>query len=113
MVGDSRDPYPPLCVKVTGEFACFTRPESKIERVSYPVMTPSAARGVLDAIFFHKPMRWRIREIAVLRRIQHFSILRNELRSRMSERSDGVSITDDRSQRHTLGLRDVGYIIKA
>ncbi len=105
--------YPPLEVKVSGDYACFTRPEQKIERVSYEVMTPSAARGVLEAIFFHKPMKWRIREIVVLKPIRHFSILRNEVSPRMSERTGGLSITDDRSQKHTLGLRDVEYIIKA
>jgi CRISPR-associated protein Cas5d len=102
-----------LEVKVTGDYACFTRPEQKIERVSYEVITPSAARGMLEAIFFHKPMKWRVREIVVLKPIRHFSILRNEVTSRMSERSGGLSITDDRSQKHTLGLRDVEYIIKA
>ena len=105
--------YPSLEVKVTGDYACFTRPEQKIERVSYEVMTPSAARGILEAIFFHKPMKWRVREIVVLKPIRHFSILRNEVSSRMSERSEGISITDDRSQRHTLALKDVEYIIKA
>ncbi len=105
--------YPPVEVKVWGDFALFTRPEQKIERVSYEVPTPSAARGILEAIFWHRPMQWRIREIVVLKPIRHFSILRNEVKSRMSERSDGLSITDDRSQRHTLGLRDVSYIIRA
>ena len=105
--------YPSVAVKVWGDFACFTRPEQKIERVSYEVPTPSAARGILDAIFFHKPMQWRVQEIAVLKPIRHFSILRNEVKSRMSERSAGLSITDDRSQRHTLGLRNVAYVIRA
>jgi CRISPR-associated protein Cas5d len=105
--------YPPVEVKVWGDFACFTRPEQKIERVSYEVPTPSAARGILEAIFFHKPMQWRVREIAVLSPVRHFSILRNEVKSRMSERSDGLSVTGDRSQRHTLGLRNVAYIIRA
>jgi CRISPR-associated protein Cas5d len=105
--------YPPLAVKVSGPYALFTRPEQKLERVSYQVMTPSAARGILEAIFFHKPMRWRIREIQVLKPVRHFSILRNEVASRMSPRRDGLSISDERSQKHTLGLRDVAYIIKA
>jgi CRISPR-associated protein Cas5d len=105
--------YPPLEVKVWGDLACFTRPENKVERVSYEVMTPSAARGVLEAIFFHKPMQWRVREIVVLKPIRSFSMLRNEVSARMSDRSDGVSITDWRTQRHTLGLRDVEYLIRA
>ena len=105
--------YPPVEVKVWGEFACFTRPEAKVERVSYEVMTPSAARGVLEAIFWHKPMQWRVREIAVLKPVRHFSLLRNEVKSKASPRSDGLSIGDERTQRHTLGLKDVAYIIRA
>ncbi len=111
----------PLRVKVWGDFACFTRPEMKVERVSYPVMTPSAARGVLEAIFWKPEFHWRIREIKVLRPIQHFSILRNEVNSRASERSarswekdgGGYSADEDRAQRHTLALRDVSYVIVA
>jgi|SRR5579871_2539218 len=105
--------YPPVSVKVWGRYACFTRPEAKVERVSYEVPTPSAARGMLEAIFFHKPMQWRVREIAILRPVRHFSMLRNEVNSKASERSGGISIMDDRTQRHTLGLRDVVYIIRA
>lgn len=111
----------PLEVKVWGEFACFTRPEMKVERVSYPVMTPSAARGVLEAIFWKPEFSWRIREVVVLKPIRYFSILRNEVNSRASERSardwsrsgGGFIATDDRSQRHTLALRDVAYIVRA
>jgi len=105
--------FPPVTVKVWGDFACFTRPEAKIERVSYEVPTPSAARGILEAIYWHPPMRWRIREIVVLKPIRHFSVLRNEVKERMSEKSDGFDISEERSQRHTLGLRDVAYVIKA
>lgn len=105
--------YSPLCVKVWGEYACFTRPETKVERVSYDVPTPSAARGILEAIFWHKPMQWRVLEIAVLKPIRRFSLLRNEVNVKMNPSSDGLSITDARTQRHTLGLRDVAYLIKA
>lgn len=105
--------FPPVEVKVWGPFACFTRPENKVERVSYDVPTPSAARGVLEAIFFHPPMKWRVREIVVLNEIKRFSIVRNEVKSKASKRGDGISIIDDRTQRHTLGLRDVAYIIRA
>lgn len=112
---------PPLAVKVWGEFACFTRPEMKVERVSYPVMTPSAARGVLEAIFWKPEFTWRIQEIWVLKPIRYFSILRNEVNSRASERSarewaqrgGGFLATEDRAQRHTLALRDVAYVIRA
>lgn len=102
----------PVEVKVWGGYACFTRPEQKIERVSYETPTPSACRGILEAIFFHKPMQWRVREIVVLKPVRHFSMLRNEVKSVASGR-DGISITDDRSQRHTLGLKEVAYVIRA
>ncbi|MCC6179717.1 MAG: type I-C CRISPR-associated protein Cas5 [Chloroflexi bacterium] len=112
----------PLEVKVWGPLACFTRPEMKVERVSYPVMTPSAARGVLEAIFWKPEFAWVVEEIRVLNEIRYFSILRNEVNSRASERaaaswqragSGGFDVTADRSQRHTLALRDVGYVIQA
>jgi CRISPR-associated protein Cas5d len=108
-----KEPYPPLEVKVRGPYACFTRPEMKAERVTYEVPTPSAARGLLEAIFFHPPMKWRVREIHVLKPIRHFSIMRNEVNLKASPASDGISITDERTQRHTLALRDVEYLIKA
>ncbi len=111
----------PLEVKVWGDFACFTRPEMKVERVSYPVMTPSAARGVLEAIFWKPEFYWEVEEIRVLKPIRYFSILRNELNSRQTARiaegwernGGGFSAADDRAQRHTLALRDVSYIIRA
>ncbi len=113
--------YPALEVKVWGEFACFTRPEMKAERVSYSVMTPSAARGVLEAIFWKPEFSWQVREIWVLRPILHFSILRNEVNSkavvataqRWAQTGDGYFAEEDRAQRHTLALRDVAYLIKA
>lgn len=117
------DQHAPLEVRVWGEFACFTRPEMKVERVSYPVMTPSAARGVLEAIFWKPEFTWRVAEIRVLKTVQYFSMLRNEVNSRASERvaggwrsgggSGGYDATADRAQRHTLGLRDVAYVITA
>lgn len=113
--------YPPVEVKIWGEFACFTRPEMKVERVSYEVMTPSAARGVLEAIFWKPGFRWRIREIRVLRPLRYFSIQRNEVKSRAvyrtaqqwAKQGGGYYADEDRTQRHTLALRDVGYIITA
>ena len=109
----TRTDYEPVSVKVWGDTAIFTRPEAKVERVSYEVPTPSAARGILEAIFWHKPMQWRVREIQVLKPIKHFSLMRNEVKSKASDRSDGIDIGEDRTQRHTLGLRDVAYIIRA
>ncbi len=110
-----------LAVHVWGDFACFTRPELKVERVSYPAPTPSAARGVLEAIFWKPQFDWRIEEIWVLKPIRYFSILRNEVNSRASERSvaawskagGGYDASADRAQRHTLALRDVDYLIRA
>lgn len=112
---------PPLEVKVWGEFACFTRPEMKAERVSYPLMTPSAARGLLEAIFWKPEFSWQVREIWVLNEIRHFSILRNEVNSkvvvssarRWAHDGGGYFADEDRAQRHTLALRDVAYLIKA
>lgn len=102
-------------------YACFTRPEMKVERVSYPVMTPSAARGVLEAIFWKPQFSWRVQEIVVLNPITYFSLMRNEVNSRASERSarsweksgGGFVASEDRAQRNTLALRDVAYIIRA
>ena len=101
-------------VQMRGEYACFTRPEMKAERVSYEVMTPSAACGALKSIFWKPSIRWGIEEIAVLSPIRWFSILRNEVRDCASPRVPHI-VTDDhdqRSQRHTLMLRDVNYVVK-
>jgi CRISPR-associated protein Cas5d len=111
----------PLTVRVWGDYACFTRPEMKAERVSYPVMTPSAARGVLEAIFWKPEFAWRVREIWVLQEIHFFSTLRNEVNTKAvlatargwAKSGGGFFAEEDRAQRHTLALRDVAYIIKA
>ncbi len=114
---------PPLAVKVWGDLACFTRPELKVERVSYEVMTPSAARGILEAIFWKPEITWRVERIKVLNSIRHLSFLRNEVdaviaprsvTTWMSEERSDVFLTDEhRAQRHTLALRDVAYVIEA
>jgi CRISPR-associated protein Cas5d len=85
----------------------------KAERVSYPLMTPSAARGVLEAIFWKPEFEWRVRSIMVLKPIRYFSAMRNEVNKRASTHSAGLDINETRTQRHTLGLRDVAYIISA
>ncbi len=111
----------PLEVRVWGDFACFTRPEMKVERVTYPVMTPSAARGVLEAIFWKPEFTWRVEEVRVLRDIRYFSLVRNEVKNPASERAakawrregGGFYADHDRTQRHTLALRDVDYVIRA
>lgn len=107
-----------LSVKVWADFACFTRPEFGAERVSYEVMTPGAARGVLEAIFWKPEFSWEVQDIQVLKPIQHFSIVRNEINSWQSDRSARDEsyhyyADNDRAQRHTLCLRDVAYVIKA
>jgi CRISPR-associated protein Cas5d len=110
----------PLELRVWGDLACFTRPDMKVERVSYPCMTPSAARGVLEAIFWKPQMRWRVREIWVLKPIEYLSMVRNEVNSKASARAaqawgprDGYFAEEDRAQRHTLALRCVDYLIRA
>ena len=107
-----------LELKVWGDYACFTRPENKVERVSYDVMTPSAARGVLEGVFWKPEFEWRVREIHVLKPIRRFSILRNEVNDLISERSakswassGGGYYADDsknRAQRHALVLEHAG-----
>lgn len=114
--------FPPVSVKVWGDLACFTRPEMKVERVTYEVMTPSAARGILEAIFWKPEFRWRVRRITVLRPVRRISLLRNEVKSTAAYRTvtkwaedgtGGYFADDDRTQRHTLALRDVAYVIHA
>jgi CRISPR-associated protein Cas5d len=105
-------------VKVFGDLACFTMPEFSTERVSYDVMTPSAARGILEAIFWKPEIKWRVREIQVLSPVRRVGIVRNEISD--SQRPGQRYVADrgredggKRMQRHTLFLRDVSYIIKA
>ena len=73
-----------VCLRVWGDYACFTRPEMKVERVSYDVMTPSAARGVLEAIFWKPQIVWRVTKIEVLKPIRWASVRRNEVASVIS-----------------------------
>jgi len=98
-------------VRVWGDYACFTRPEFKVERVTYPVMTPSAARGLLEAIFWKPEFRYEIRRIGVLKLGKQMVILRNELADRQGSRP--FFVENKRQQRSTLLLKDVDYIIEA
>ena len=99
-------------LRVRGELACFTRPEMKVERVSYEVMTPSAARGVLEAILWKPAIRWHVHRIAVLAPIRWMSFRRNEVKDLASPRVPHlVTDTEQRSQRNTLALRDVDYVV--
>ena len=103
----------PFRLKVWGRNACFTRPEMKVERVSYDVMTPSAARGVLEAILWKPAIRWKVMQIDVLNPIKWESVRRNEVGAVMSPRASGLFIEEQRQQRAGLFLRDVAYTIHA
>lgn len=100
-------------LEISGELACFTRPELKVERVSYPVITPSAARNILMAILWKPAIRWRILRIEILKPIQWVHVRRNEVGVKMSDRSQGLYIEDNRQQRASMLLRDVAYRIHA
>jgi CRISPR-associated protein Cas5d len=112
------------CLEVSGDFACFTRPEMKVERVSYDVMTPSAGRALFEAILWKPAIRWHVRRIDVLKPIRWISLRRNEVASVVSTRNVemamktgtgdlGLYIDDDRQQRAGLFLRDVAYRVHA
>ena len=109
---------------VYGEYACFTRPEMKAERVSYDVMTPSAARGILEAIYWKPAITWKIDRITVLKPIVFETVRRNELSSKIAPANINKAmqgreidlhqyIAADRQQRATTLLRDVAYLIEA
>ena len=102
------------CLEIRGDFACFTRPELKVERVSYDVITPSAARNIFQCIFWKPAIQWHIRRIEVLKPIRRTSIRRNEVGSRMSHRAKKpLFIEEQRQQRTAYILRDVAYRIYA
>lgn len=102
-----------FCLEVSGDYACFTRPEMKVERVSYDVITPSAARAVFDAILWKPAIYWQVRKIEVLAPVKWISVRRNEVGKVASSRSEGIFIEDDRQQRAGLFLRDVKYRLHA
>lgn len=115
-----------ILLKVSGDYALFSRPEMKVERVSYDVMTPSAARGILEAIYWKPQIRWIIDEIHVLKPIRFTNIRRNEVGSKipvkgkfglsvaMKESSfrPEMDVTSNRQQRASLLLKDVEYLIR-
>ncbi|MGE5622771.1 MAG: type I-C CRISPR-associated protein Cas5c, partial [Bacillota bacterium] len=112
------------CLELSGDFACFTRPEMKVERVSYDVMTPSAARACFEAILWKPAIRWHIRKIEVLKPIRWINLRRNEVAGIISTRNVesamksgtgtlGLNIEDERQQRAGLFLRDVAYRVHA
>jgi CRISPR-associated protein Cas5d len=102
-----------FCLEVWGDMACFTRPELKVERVSYDVITPSAARAIFDAIFWKPAIRWEITKIEVLNPIKWTSVRRNEVGAVGSLRSSTIFIEEKRQQRNSLILKDVRYRVYA
>lgn len=114
---DSVGGFPPVAIQVWGSGALFTRPELKAERVTYPVMTPTAAIGVLEAVFWKPEFRWRPVAIDVLRPVRQFTQRRNETTDPvpMDEAMRGrrVDAAGSRAQRNAVCLRDVAYRIHA
>ncbi|MBI4998448.1 MAG: type I-C CRISPR-associated protein Cas5 [Rhodocyclales bacterium] len=112
------------CLEVSGDYACFTRPEMKVERVSYDVITPSAARAVFEAVLWKPAIRWRVRKVEVLKPLRWMSLRRNEVgavvpvgsvKSAMNKGTGDLAlyIEDERQQRAGLFLRDVAYRLHA
>lgn len=112
-----------VLVEVWGDYACFSRPEMKVERVSYDIMTPSAARGLLEAVYWHPGMKWVVDKIYVCAPIRFTNIRRNEVKDTVSarkvkgamERGDTLYLAAPESiqQRAAMALRDVHYVIEA
>lgn len=113
-----------FCLDVCGDYACFSRPEMHVERVSYPVMTPSAGRAVYEAILWKPGLRWRLRRIEVLKPVKWISVRRNEVgavastRNAIGAMNEGrgalaLYVEDERQQRAGLFLRDVAYRLHA
>lgn len=113
-----------FCLEVSGDYACFTRPEMKVERVSYDVITPSAARAVFEAILWKPGLRWRVRRIEVLKPVRWISVRRNEVgavassRNALAAMNEGrgelaLYVEDERQQRAGLFLRKVAYRLHA
>ncbi|HHT9136232.1 MAG TPA: type I-C CRISPR-associated protein Cas5c [Candidatus Wunengus sp. YC60] len=98
-------------VKVKGNFACFTRPDLKVERMTYPCMTPSAARGILDSILWKPEFQWYVRRIQILNPVRFATIKRNEINSKQGR--SPIVIEEKRAQRNSVVLRDVAYIIES
>ena len=110
-------------MEVWGDYACFTRPEMKVERVSYDVPTPSAARGMVESVYYHPGLKWHVDKIYVCKPIRFTNILRNEVASKISARNvlteangkkrSYIDRNADIQQRATTMLRDVHYVIEA
>ena len=100
-----------FCLEVWGHMACFTRPELKVERVSYDVITPSAARAIFESIFWKPAIRWQVTKIEVINEIKWTSVRRNEVGAVAS--NNPLYIEDKRQQKNSLLLQDVRYRIWA
>lgn len=116
--------YPSFCLEVRGDYACFTRPEMKVERVSYDFITPSAARAVFESILWKPEIRWVVEKIEILAPVRWISVRRNEVGAVVSTRNVqnamqggsaalGLYIEEERQQRAGLFLRDVAYRLHA
>ena len=102
-----------IILRVRGDYALFTRPEMKVERVSYDVITPSAARGIIEAVYWKPSIRWMIDKIHVLNEIEFTNIRRNEVSEKMSEKKEYLASNEVRQQRASMILRNVDYVIEA
>lgn len=100
-------------IRVWGDYACFTRPEMKVERVSYDVITPSAARGILEAIHWKPAIRWVIDRIHVMKPIVFENVRRNEVKSKANKNKKVIYTSSDIAQRASLILKNVEYVIEA
>ena len=99
-----------ITIEVWGDFACFSAPYAKVERLTYPFPTPSAARGIFSAIYMKpKEFRWQINRIEVLNPIRYISFKRNEVKSKMGKKQEPLFTDEERTQRQTVALRDVRY----
>ena len=94
----------PICIEVSGDYACFSRPEMKVERVSYDVITPSAARGILEAVMWHPGMRYVIDRIHVCAPIRFTNIRRNEVKDVISARNVKTEMTQRRAVYCSIGV---------
>ena len=101
------------CLEVWGDMACFTRPELKVERVSYDVITPSAARAIFESIFWKDAIRWEVTKIESLNPIKWTSVRRNEVGAVAGKNIKSIYIEEKRQQKNALLLKDVCYRIYA
>ena len=112
-----------LCLEIWGDYALFSRPEMKVERVSYDVITPSAARGIMEAIYWHPGIRYEVTRIFVLNKIKFANIRRNEVSQKISKSNVEkfikskkgelyIATSRDRTQRFSMVLKDVHYVIE-